>query len=204
MQENYGDKKMKIALVTTKDSQANYAQLKADNQGLDLCFKNLPTFLVDKTPYDFLILEQRTIENEIDIQLLKEKIPFDRIFLILDAIRANMTNSYLEQGVRDVFTLPINLTELASKLKHTVETQNVVLDDYQLGLTRIQSCILSILRNAGPQGVTKQSIQKKIWQEKEKVPQSIHAHISNVRKQFEKKGKSISIIWREGRWFLTE
>ena len=197
-------KKMKMALIAAKDSQANYVPLKNNTQGLILVFKTLTEFLLDKTPYDFLILEQRAIENEIDIKDLKDKIALNRIFLILDAVRADMTNSYLKQGIRDVFTLPINFTELASKLKHTVETQNVILDDYQLGLSHTESCILSILRDAGPQGATKQSIQKKIWREEKRGSTTVNTHICNIRRKFEEKGKSIKIIWREGRWFLTE
>ena len=199
--KNDGDKKMKIALVTAKDSQANYAQLKSSNQGLELCFKNLAAFLVDKTPYDFLILEQRAIENEIDIQLLKEKIPLDRIFLVLDAVRADMTSDYLEQGVRDVFTLPINLTELVSKLKHAVETQNMILDNYHSGLTRTELCIFSILRDAGLQGATKQSIEEKVWGEEKPGPTNVSSHICKIRKKCD---ENTTIVWREGRYFLTE
>ena len=199
-----GVRKMKMVLIAAKDSQANYVQLKDNTQGLILLFKTLTEFLLDEIPYDFLILEQRAIENEIDIKHLKAKISLDRIFLILDAVRADMTNTYLEQGVRDVFTLPINLTELASKLKHTAKTQNVILNEYQSGLTRTESCIRSILQDAGPQGVTKKSIQEKVWQGKEEIPQSVNAHICNIRKKFEEKGKSINITWRDGRYFLTE
>ncbi len=194
---------MKIVLVAANDSQFDYTQINNNSQELALSFQTLTEFLLDRNPCDFLVLEQRAIGNEPDIQRLREKISLDRIFLILEATRVGMMDSYLEQRIRDVFVLPLNFTEFAIKLKHATQMKrSPVFDSCRQGMSLKQILISEVLKMYGPQGVTRQKILEEVWGGEKVESKNVDVHIHNLRKIYRKQGKQI--VWRENRWFLVE
>ncbi len=194
---------MKIVLVAANDSQIDYAPLNENPQSLTFSFQTLTEFLLDRAPCDFLVLEQRAIGNETDVQRLREKISLDRIFLILESTQVGMMDGHLKQGVRDVFVLPLNFTEFSIKLKHATQIKrSPVFENCKLGMSLKQILISEVLKMYGPQGVTRQKILEEVWGGEKVESKNVDVHIHNLRKIFKKQGKRI--VWRENRWFLVE
>ncbi len=193
---------MKVALITSENSLADYSKLSYHAQDLILAFKTSEQFFLDRSPYDFLILEEREMTEEADFQRFKTRVSFDRIFLILEEPKANQVDTYLGRGVRDVFVHPINFMELATKLKHAADLKkNRLFANTQSGMSLKQILIFEVLRMNGPQGASRDQILKEIWGEHKVESKNVDVHIHNLRKILKKQGKEIT--WRQNRWFLT-
>ena len=193
---------MKVALITSEDSQTDYSQLSHHSQDLILAFKTPEQFFFDRSPYDFVILEEQLFGEEYGLQKFKTKVSFDRIFLILEESKANQVDTYLMMGIRDVFVLPINFMELATKLKHAADLKKSSLfANTQAGMSLKQILIFEVLRMNGPQGAGRDQLLKEIWGNDKVESKNVDVHIHNLRKILKKQGKEIT--WRQDRWFLT-
>ncbi len=193
---------MKVALVTTNDSEVDYSRLNTHSQDLILVFKTPAELVLEKDPYDFLIVEEEVAGVGTNLHYLKERTSLDRVFLILEESKADLVDSYLLSGVRDVFVLPINFTELAIKLKHAGDLKKSALfANTKSGMSLKQILIFEVLKMQGPQGATRKQIMGEIWEGEKVEPKNVDVHIHNLRKILKKQGREI--VWRQNRWFLT-
>ncbi len=178
---------MKIILVAANDSRVNYDPLSQNPQGLAFSFQTLTDFLLDREPCDFLVMEQRAIGPVADIQRLGEKIPLDRIFLILESVQMGMMDSYLSQGIRDIFVTPFNFAEFAVKLKHATQIRpSLAFENCKLGMSGKKMMIAEILIMRGPRGASREEILREVWGEEKVGPKNVDVHINGLRKTFEK------------------
>ena len=193
---------MKVALITNHNTKTEYSQLNECLEDLTLVFKTPTELVLEKEAYDFLIVEEEAISFNNNIHYLKEKISLDRVFLILQESKADLINSYLISGVKDVFVLPINFLELATKLKYASNIKrSPIFANTKSGMSLKQILIFEVLRVQGPQGATRKQIMGEIWDSEKVEPKNVDVHIHNLRKILKKQGKEI--IWRQNRWYLT-
>ena len=193
---------MRVALVTTNDSKVDYSQLGTHSNDIILVFKTPAELALEKDYYDFIMAEERAVGASGDISYLKEKTSLERVFLILEESKANLVDTYLLQGVRDVFVLPINFTELAIKLKHSASLKkNTIFANTRAGMSLKQILIFEVLKMQGPQGASRKQIMEEIWEGEKVEPKNVDVHIHNLRKILKKQDKEI--IWRQNRWFLN-
>ena len=82
-----------------------------------MVFKTPAEFVLEKGHYDFLIVRMVPFNMIAGLSYLKEKMSLDRVFLILEESKADLVDSYLLSGIKDVFVMPINFTELGHKAK---------------------------------------------------------------------------------------
>ncbi len=193
---------MKIFLVTSHNSEVDYSQLNIHSKDLILVFKAPTELILEQDSYDFLIVEQTAIKLDPDLHYLKKKASLDRVFLILDESKANLVDFYLSLGVKDVFVLPLNFVEFATKLKHAADLKKSALfANTKLGMSLKQILILEVLKMQGPQGATRNLILKEIWDNEKVEPKNVDVHIHNLRKVLKRQGKEIA--WRQNRWYLV-
>ncbi len=193
---------MKVLLVTHEHSNVDYFRLNAQCKNLIFVFKTFSDLGVVSESYDFLIIEQAAIKFDIELHYLKKMIPLDRVFLILDESKTSFLDDYISLGVRDVFVLPINLVELATKLRRAIDVKKSLLfANSKLGMSLKQILIFEVLKMRGPQGATRSHILEEIWEGEKVEPKNVDVHIHSLRKILKREGKEIT--WRQDRWFLT-
>ena len=193
---------MKVALVTTNDAKENYSTLDTHLSEITLMFKTPQELSMGKDYYDFIIADEQAVGASGDISYLRERTSLERVFLILEEAKSRLVDTYLLQGVKDVFVLPVNLTELAIKLKHAVGLKNhSIFANTRLGMSQKQILIFEVLKMQGPQGATRKQIMEEVWDGKKVESKNVDVHIHNLRKILKNEGKEI--IWRQNRWFLN-
>ncbi len=191
---------MQVVLIVASDSQTDYSRLSVQSPDLILIPKTPTELVLEEKSYDFLIIEQKAIGK--DVHHLKEKISLERVFLILEESKAELLDTYLSLGVRDIFIQPINFTELSIKLKHSADLQrNELFANAKLGMSLKQILIFEVLKMCGPQGASRNQILEKIWGNEKVEPKNVDVHIHCLRKILRGQGKEIT-YW-QNRWVLT-
>ncbi len=192
---------MKIFLVAHKNSSINYFQLRNLCEDLTFVFKTPVDLNTDIELCDIITIEQETIESATDLNYFKKMVSFSKVLLILSESKAYLANDYLSLGIKDIFIPPINLIELATKLKRATQAnQSTLLNNFKSGMSLTQMLILEILEMNSSHGVTRDHILQEIWGNEKVEPKNVDVQIHYLRKILKKRGKEIQ-YWQK-RWFL--